>query len=561
MLKVLVITALQEELDAVLRLKENRNEDWVQRKTPQGYIYYEAIFQDEKSSAFQLIASSQPKMGKVACASHTTRMLQVSSPDFAFMTGICAGRRNKGVELGDIIVGVNAFDVEVGKKVGDDFHPEISGGFTNQTIVSWLNDFDSKKIELRKLINIPRPVSLRFQKEWILLQLSEKAGWPSNENHRSEIKLFCPNWIQAIDSLFCDSLVNKSPSLNLTDLGESKASQLKLENLSSNPAPDRETPRVRIGSFATGSSVIEINNYFEELTKKRDRKILAVDMEASAFHETVKSHLENLPCVIIKGVCDFADETKDDSFHEYAAHASAVWMLEFSKYALPLITEKTVTDHGQNVMYPITLPRPAKTLEDRKRWKALLQWSAFTDELGDDEFFEQKLQENNFSGMEFYNLDSQQFLLEVEICLHAYQASYIYVYLDERGANPKWNIINFREIYSISSQSNELCETIKQRVCGSPYFDVKTNTLVNFYKSRGIGDCGSISTYKIEDGTATLIELRIKNCSNYESFSQDELIPDQNIETAENNIEDILEPEEWPLIDITQNYPASTLQE
>lgn len=119
----------------------------------------------------------------VASAIHTTRMLSFYPyPDFVFMTGICAGRRKKGIVLGDVIVANMAFDYEVGKKTLDRFEPEMAANKPDARMVQWLNDFHSKNVELEQFIQIPRPPSLRFQKVWVLFKLYEKnkegVEWP-----------------------------------------------------------------------------------------------------------------------------------------------------------------------------------------------------------------------------------------------------------------------------------------------------------------------------------------------------------------------------------------------
>src|ERR1700740_1103133 len=142
---VLVITALQEELDAVLRLKERDSDDWNQKVIAGGYICYETQFQDSDRNSFNVVASSQSVKGIVASALHTTRMLSAyPGADFAFMSGICAGRRQKGVSLGEVIVGDLAFHYEVGKKTVDKFEPETVTNKPDPRMIQWLYDFHSK---------------------------------------------------------------------------------------------------------------------------------------------------------------------------------------------------------------------------------------------------------------------------------------------------------------------------------------------------------------------------------------------------------------------------------
>jgi nucleoside phosphorylase len=54
------------------------------------------------------------------------------------------------------------------------------------------------------------------------------------------------------------------------------------------------------------------------------RKVIAVDMEAIAIFKVQNI---NCPRIVIKSVSDFGNEEKDDSFHKYASHTSAAFLL------------------------------------------------------------------------------------------------------------------------------------------------------------------------------------------------------------------------------------------
>lgn len=351
--KVLVIAALQEELDAVLRLKPNGRDDWIQ-KTPGGYISHETNFEDDSGNQFEIIGSAQPGKGMVASAIHTTRMLSFYPlPDLAFMTGICAGRRKKGIVLGDVIVGDMAFNYEVGKRSGDEFEPEMAVNKPDARMVQWLKDFHSKKVQLEQFIRTPRPPSLRFQKEWVLFKLDEKGQegveWPVTDHDFAEAGNVCPSWKQAIASLSKNNLIQQGHGLTLTSPGQEEVEKLKMEGLTKTANPDKLIPTVWPGAFATGSRVIAVPNFFEELAH-RERTVLALDMEAAAFLQAVQEHSANIPCAVIKGVCDFADDEKDDAFHVYAAEAAAAWMLAFAQYVLPLMSPGSSREHTQVII-------------------------------------------------------------------------------------------------------------------------------------------------------------------------------------------------------------------
>lgn len=549
MSKVLVITALQEELEAVLRLKPNAKEDWSRRQTENGYLLYEAEFEDDLGNPFEIIASAQPAKGVVASAAHTTRMLRFS-PDLVFMTGICAGRRKKGVELGDVVVGNMAFHYEVGKKNQGNFEPEMSNSRPNPQMLQWLNDFESTNIDLGELIQMPRPTSLRFQREWILFTLDGKAKegseWPRTDEDFTESRIACPNWEEAVASLVNDDLIEHCAGFCLTSKGKATLERSRTQSLLGQPRPDRKEPKIWIGAFATGSSVVSENDFFDKLAQ-RERTVLALDMEASAFLDAVNASGRNLPCAVIKGSSDYADGEKDDSFHRYAAEAAARFMFVFAKFALPLLqVGNEVTTDSRTITYPIPLPRPATTYEDRVKWHAALQWPS-----GEEQFFGERYKEDNYSGLEFYNLGRKRFLLEVSLGFAVYQGSYLYIFLNESGETPIWNVLQFRKIYVDSFEDGELVkEALEDEIVGLPYFDEKSHTLSVFTKSRGIGDCGAVATYDIKEGKAILTEWRHKGCDDFNQFSAIE----EDADGASQ--EEYVEPDEWPLIDITKKYPV-----
>jgi len=81
--------------------------------------------------------------------------------------------------------------------------------------------------------------------------------------------------------------------------------------------------RVHVGPLASGAAVLANQQLFENI-KQQNRKILGVDMEGygvmAASSEAVAPQPE---AIILKGVSDFADESKDDRYRHYAAHTSA----------------------------------------------------------------------------------------------------------------------------------------------------------------------------------------------------------------------------------------------
>jgi len=78
------------------------------------------------------------------------------------------------------------------------------------------------------------------------------------------------------------------------------------------------------------------------------RGTVAVDMEGASFYHSA-ADFPSTHALLVKGVADYADSEKDDSYHTYAAAASAAYMLS-------LIKEYVIPTHQPVVSGRTTLP-------------------------------------------------------------------------------------------------------------------------------------------------------------------------------------------------------------
>ena len=88
---------------------------------------------------------------------------------------------------------------------------------------------------------------------------------------------------------------------------------------------------VHVGAIASGAAVIADNEITEKI-KKQSRNMIGIEMEAYGVMYAAKHATKPKPIpIIIKSVCDFADEEKNDGFQNYAAYTSARFLYEFAK--------------------------------------------------------------------------------------------------------------------------------------------------------------------------------------------------------------------------------------
>jgi nucleoside phosphorylase len=84
------------------------------------------------------------------------------------------------------------------------------------------------------------------------------------------------------------------------------------------PRSDSE-PRVYYGMIGSANLVVKDAVVRDEL--KRDMKILCVEMEAAGL-------MDNFPCLVIRGICDYADSHKNKRWQPYAAAVASAYMKE-----------------------------------------------------------------------------------------------------------------------------------------------------------------------------------------------------------------------------------------
>ena len=85
------------------------------------------------------------------------------------------------------------------------------------------------------------------------------------------------------------------------------------------PRPDNN-PQVHYGTIASGSRVVM--NATERDRLRTEFGARCVEMEAAGL-------MNNFPCIVIRGISDYADSHKDFSWQKYAAAAAAAYAKEF----------------------------------------------------------------------------------------------------------------------------------------------------------------------------------------------------------------------------------------
>ncbi|KAH6970659.1 hypothetical protein BKA56DRAFT_496253, partial [Ilyonectria sp. MPI-CAGE-AT-0026] len=86
--------------------------------------------------------------------------------------------------------------------------------------------------------------------------------------------------------------------------------------------------RVHYGLIASGNQVIKDGAFRDQLNRDLGGNILCVEMEAAGL-------MNNFPCIVIRGICDYADSHKNKDWQEHAAAVAAAFAKELLEHSQP----------------------------------------------------------------------------------------------------------------------------------------------------------------------------------------------------------------------------------
>ncbi|KAI9037866.1 uncharacterized protein KD926_011569, partial [Aspergillus affinis] len=84
---------------------------------------------------------------------------------------------------------------------------------------------------------------------------------------------------------------------------------------------NHRTLHVHYGTIASGNSLLKNAKVRDTYAQDPELNILCFEMEAAGL-------MNNIPCLVIRGICDYCDSHKNDEWHKYAALVAAAYARE-----------------------------------------------------------------------------------------------------------------------------------------------------------------------------------------------------------------------------------------
>ena len=261
----------------------------------------------------------------ISSAASVAKDMLHSFPDvrIGLMVGIGGGAPSQkhDIRLGDIVVSAprdgkgGVFQYDFGKTIqGQDFQET---GFLNQpprllrAAVNGLKaQYEREGHQLEEAINSILEKKPRLRKKY-------KRPDPSSDRLYQSTVTHPPN-----DDANCAAVCGDDPS-NL---------ELRSERLE-----DEDNPAIHYGLIASANQLMKNALLRDKFAKEKD--VLCFEMEAAGL-------MNDFPCLVIRGVCDYSDTHKNKEWQGYAAMAAAAYAKDLLCRIAPntIEAEKRITD-------------------------------------------------------------------------------------------------------------------------------------------------------------------------------------------------------------------------
>ncbi|KAL7789789.1 purine and uridine phosphorylase [Trichoderma ceciliae] len=321
---VAIICALPSEADAVTLLFD---QFWDEESDPYGRANGDTnTYITGRLGKHNVVLAVLPSMGTNSAAAATASLRSsYNSLKIAFLVGVCGGVpriTDYDVFLGDVVVSKAIVQYDFGRQYPGHFAVkttvEDSLGRANKDIQGMLAVFETELMRER----------LQTKSTVYLKQLQDAA---KKKRRRAKYQypgiaentLYRPGYIHRHAKL-CKAC-GKSNDSGSTCEAASKTSCVELgceeTQLVKREIPFEDdgdfTPSIFIGRIGSGNTVMKSGEIRDWIASKHN--LIAFEMEGAGAWESV-------PCLVVKGVCDYADSHKNKRWQDFAAATAACAM-------------------------------------------------------------------------------------------------------------------------------------------------------------------------------------------------------------------------------------------
>lgn len=261
-----------------------------------------------------------PQYG-TSSATSTVKSMKSTFPNlrFVLMVGIGGGIPSKtnDIRLGDVVVplpdgqGGGVIQYDLGREVDGEFHRVGVMNMPPKLLLSTVNNLRSESSLGKTLSGYVEIAAGKSEEpeEWTYLGTGQD-------------QLFQPDYPHIPGEDDCENCCDNAKPENLVNRRPRKAT----------------CPRLHYGNIGSGNTVMKTALKRDLIAKKEN--IICFDMEAAGL-------MNEFPCLVIRGISDYADSHKNGKWQPYAAVAAAAYARRLLLKISPQAVEQQKTIEGE----------------------------------------------------------------------------------------------------------------------------------------------------------------------------------------------------------------------
>lgn len=353
---VLIICALDDELEALQQVEVGRTQGWTEIDGSDPY--WEAAFEGEQG-VLRIVAACPTRMGGKATTGLAERLIERIKPTALAMCGVCAGHP-ENVDRGDVIIADRVFEHDFGKRKPGHFEADLH---VHPVTKDWHVAARRLKGPATTFHGYAKPEGEAAQWWFLDRILPVEIGgqvFVHNPMHSVGLRRYVstadhPAFIERLEDKLRYMVFN--PATDKFEMTEHGEKDFKVWRSRYGIEVEACPYHVHIGPIGSGNGVEAAGDIWDQVTEGGMRRALGIEMEAAAIGEVAHGR-SSMPFVVVKGVMDHADPKKSDRYKRFAARASAeVLMRLLRRVVVPTVP---ISDDRKCLLS--VSPRPSSTI-------------------------------------------------------------------------------------------------------------------------------------------------------------------------------------------------------
>jgi nucleoside phosphorylase len=279
-----------------------------------------------------VVVCYMPGMGKGSAASVASSLkISYKSIEVALVVGICGGAPypSSGGEifLGDVIISDSVIQYDFGRQYPGGFEKKTDVkdmlGRPNRAIRSMLASLQVRRSrgDLQEKLSQHLQTLQESLPDWHRPTSIDDILFEASYQHKHYNHEATCSCLDSTSKDICKAAINSSCTLLGCALGQVCRRR---------PITGHNSPRVHIGMVASADTVMKSGEHRDRLVNLEG--VIGFEMEGAGVWD-------NISCIIIKGVCDYADSHKNKAWQAYAAATGAATAKAFLEYWEPILIE------------------------------------------------------------------------------------------------------------------------------------------------------------------------------------------------------------------------------